>query len=373
MKFIANALNGNFLSNILPSPDDDVDGVMAAIAYGANFNDEKRDFVGHCLANKYRLDIWMRYDHTVPVAVPLLKRLLRHHKDNIFCNLIPDRLHSKVIWWKGYGAYIGSANLTDRAWVSNVEAGIFLSEADLQRDGMQIELEDFFESLGNIEQGFPLTEEVIRELEKMEAARRGISDKRRNLRTVPVWEGPVFVGAQRASVRRKETFRREWLETLTHLRSIGDQLASYRPVWISEDVPIAWQIDQFLHAYYYNKVGNSREKPIEAYHKKNRVNPNSAVSLMLKWWKDTTSAPSNEHITLYELAPYIRNNLAKAKLSTLTEQEFANICECTHATCDHVIKMDLATLGRPDLTTLSRNERIPLFASWLMNQRNSKG
>ena len=262
MEFIANALNGNFPSNILPSPDDEIDGVMAAIAYGSNFNDEKSDFIGHCLANHYRLDIWMRYDHTVPVAVPLLKRLLRHHKDNIFCNLIPDRLHSKVIWWKGYGAYIGSANLTDRAWVSNVEAGIFLNEADLQRDGMQIELENFFESLRNTEQAFFLNEEIIRELEKMDAARKGIQDKGKELRTVPVWEGPVFVGAKKTTDRRKEAFRKEWLDGLTHLRSIAVQLAEYRPVWISEDVPAAWQADQFLHAYYYNKALLAKWEPL---------------------------------------------------------------------------------------------------------------
>ena len=57
----------------------------------------------------------------------------------------------------------------------------------------------------------------------------------------------------------------------------------------------------------------------------------------------------------------------------VTEQEFADVCECTHATRDHVIKMDLATLGRPELTSLSRDERIPLYASWLLKQRNGKG
>lgn len=373
MEFIANALNGKFLANILPPPEVEIDGVMAAIAYGSNFNDEKRDFLGHCLENRYRLDIWMRYDHTVPVAVPLLKRLLRHHKDNIFCNLIPDRLHSKVIWWKGYGAYIGSANLTDRAWVSNVEAGIFLSEEDLQNDGMQIELEKFFESLRNIEQAFPLTEEIIRELEKMEAERKGIHDKGKSLRTVPIWEGPTFVGGKKAADRRKESFKKEWQETLTHLRSIGDQLAENRPSWISEDIPVAWQIDQFLHAYYYNKVGDSRAKPFEDYFNKNRSNPNHALLAELKWWKDTPSAPSHEDETFYVNAPIIRKNLSKENILNLSELQLADVCEKTHATRDHVIKMKLTTLGRPDLATLSREERIPLYAAWLLKQRNRKG
>ena len=125
MKLIANTLNGNYLRDILPSADEEIDGVLAAIAYGSNSTNEAEDFIGNCLKHHYRLDMWMRYDHTVPVAVPLLRRLLKHERDNIFCKFVPDRFHSKVIWWKGYGAYIGSANLTDRAWNANIEAGIF--------------------------------------------------------------------------------------------------------------------------------------------------------------------------------------------------------------------------------------------------------
>lgn len=373
MQFIANGLNGNYLRNILPPSDVEIDGVMAAIAYGSNFNDQKTDFIGHCLANHYRLDIWMRYDHTVPVAVTLLKRLLKHHKDNIFCNLVPDCLHSKVIWWKGYGAYIGSANLTDRAWVSNIEAGVFLSESDLQNDNLQIELENFFEGLRSAKQVFPLTEEIIRELEKMELERRGIDDKGRAHRTVPVWEGPVFFEAKKTKDLRKEAFRLEWQETLTHLRSIGDQLVTNRPNWISEDVPISWQIDQFLHAYYYNKVGDSREKPYEDYFRKNKANPNQALVPIFKWWKETSAAPSYEDETFYENAPLIRRYLAKENLLSLTEQQLAEICKRTHATKDHVSKMRLSTLGRNDVTTLPQEERIPLYAAWLLKQTNNKG
>ena len=51
---------------------------MAAISYGNDINEQ---LIANCLENKYRLDIWMRYDHTVPVAVPLLKKLLKHYND----------------------------------------------------------------------------------------------------------------------------------------------------------------------------------------------------------------------------------------------------------------------------------------------------
>lgn len=373
MKFFANRLNGNFLRDVLPPSSVDIDGVLAAIAYGSNSNNEKDDFLGHCIRNGYRLDLWMRYDHTVPVAVPLLKRLLKHHQDNIFCKLIPDYLHSKVIWWKGYGAYIGSANLTDRAWQTNIEAGIFLTDDDLQLNNIHLELEGFFENLRNLEVAFPLTEEVVREMEQLELKRRAVLDLGRELRKVPEWSGPAFVGKDSAVSRGKETFRKEWQETLTTLRTIGEKLTRHRPAWVKESVPIAWQIDQFLHAYYYNKVGNSNLKPYEEYFRKNNKNPNAALTDALVWWKDTSVAPSNEDKTFYENAPYIRDALSKAKILLLTEQEFVGVCSRTHATRDHVIKMDLATLGRPDLESLGQVERLSLYAAWLLKQRNAKG
>jgi phosphatidylserine/phosphatidylglycerophosphate/cardiolipin synthase-like enzyme len=52
---------------------------------------------------------------------------------NMQCRLVSDCYHPKVIWWCGLGAYIGSANLTNRAWVKNIEVGTFLSHQDLVR------------------------------------------------------------------------------------------------------------------------------------------------------------------------------------------------------------------------------------------------
>lgn len=375
MEFIANALNNNILRNILPTKDDEVDGVLAAIAYGSNFGDADLDLIGHSTRHRYRLDIWMRYDHTVPVSPVLLRRILKHHKDNIFCKLVPDCLHSKVIWWKGYGAYIGSANHTDRAWVNNIEAGIFLTESDLQMDGMRDQLENFFEKLRNTKECIPLSIEIIEELEAMEVDRRGVYEKGKTSRKVPVWGGPTqtYSTDTNAAEKQKNDFKREWQETLSHLRSIGELLKEHRPSWVKPDTPIEWQIDQFLHAYYYNKVGEVNHKPYEDYFIKNHDNPNQAVNNAIEWWGKTSAAPSHEDVTLYQNAPLIRNYLSKSNILNLSELNFGEVCSATHATKDHINKMKLSLLGRPDLTSLSLNERIPLYASWLLKQRNKKG
>ncbi|MCL1634802.1 phospholipase D-like domain-containing protein [Luteimonas sp. SX5] len=373
MKLIANGLNGDYLGNCMPGAEHEVGEVLAAIAYGSHSNNEKDDFISNCLRNGSRLDLWMRYDHTVPVTIPLLRRILRHHKDNIFCRLIPDCLHSKVIWWKGFGAYIGSANLSDRAWMTNIEAGLFLTEAELQGSGVALQLEEFFDGLTELKEAFPLSEEVIAELERIDKERRGVDDIGKASRTVPVWKGPQFLDSTKVVDRRMENFRKEWHETLTTLRSIGVSLRDFTPSWLRAGTPVNWEVDQFLHAYYYNQVGDRNSKPYQTYFLKNKANPKLATQAALSWWQQTAAAPSGEDENLYVKAEGIREMLARERIIGLSELEFARVCEYTHATTDHIAKMDLATLGRPEISYMPLQERIPLFADWLMRRKNRKG
>ena len=87
MKLVANRINQTHLRDILPeiSEDMQVDNVLAAIAYGGSASDQTQDLVGHALENKLRLDLWMRYDHTAPVSVPFLKRLLKNILIKLCC------------------------------------------------------------------------------------------------------------------------------------------------------------------------------------------------------------------------------------------------------------------------------------------------
>lgn len=375
MKLIANRINGTHLRDLLPvlSAEVEVDCVLAAVAYGSSASDTTRDLVGHCVANKLRLDLWMRYDHTVPVSVELLKRLLRHQKDNIFTRFVPDRFHPKVIWWKGYGAYVGSANHTDNGWLTNIEAGIFLSEDELIANGMDNQLEDFFEYLQELDVTIPLSAGYIEEMELFDALNKDVYNAARKARKHPIWHGPSFVVKQAAFDRRKENFRKEWLGALGILQDIQQQVGNYRPKWIGADLPTAWQVDQFLHAYYYNHVGDSQHKPFEDYHQRNQSNPQRALETELNWWKSLQEAPSREDYTLYESAPMVRALLARDKVLDLTCDEFATLCRNTHATMDHLIKVPLMELGRPELKHLDQVSRVEPFAELILRQRNRKG
>lgn len=373
MKLIANRINGVYLRDLLPGDDIEVDGVLAAVAYGSSASDETRDLLGHCVAKQLRLDLWMRYDHTVPVSVPLLKRLLKHQKDNVFTRFVPDRFHPKVIWWKGYGAYIGSANHTDNGWLINIEAGVFLTDDELLANGMDAQLEIFFDYLRELDVTIPISADYITEMERLSALNKGAFAESFKRRSHPEWEGPSFVQEKTAFDRRKENFKREWLETLGTLQNIQQQLSDYRPGWVSADVPSAWHVDQFLHGYYYNQVGDALRKPYEEFHERHKANPQAALAVVLKWWQSLSEAPSYEDYALYESAPLVRALLAQEKVLELSNEEFATLCRNTHATMEHIIKVPTSELGFPELKSLGKESRVQPFADLILRQRNHKG
>lgn len=57
----------------------------------------------------------------------------------------PISLHAKVLFFENYGAYVGSANLTKRAWLNNVECGNWYNKKDLKKHAEDLNL--FFDKL----------------------------------------------------------------------------------------------------------------------------------------------------------------------------------------------------------------------------------
>jgi len=315
----------------------------------------------------------MRFDHTVPVKIPLLKKLLSLTSKNIFCYQIPDILHSKLIWWQGYGAYVGSANLTDKAWLDNIEAGLFINDLELIESGLVAELNGFFDRLKRLDRSFPLSKEIIDELERINKVRSGIfniDEISKKMRTVREFYGLHYSSRSHSQERRKEAFRIEWTEALTILRSIAKDIINFRPAWVKEDIPSAWQTDQFLHAYYYNNVKEGNRHPYEEFYQANKRDPGAALKETLAWWKSLKKPPTHEDQTFYESAPYIQKMLSKDHILDLTQGEFQKICVYTHATKDHVAKIPLRRMGVDSQASMSLDERIKIYSKWLWEIHN---
>jgi hypothetical protein len=173
--------------------------------------------------------------------------------------------------------------------------------------------------------------------------------------------------------RRKETFRIEWNEALTILRSIAKEVIKYRPAWVKENIPSAWQTDQFLHAYYYNNVREGNRHPYEEFYQGNKRNPSAALQETLAWWKSLKEPPTREDQTFYESAPYIQKMLSKDHILKLTQGEFQKICEYTHATKDHITKIQLKRMGVDSQASMPIEERIIIYSKWLWEIHNQIG
>ena len=101
-----------YLENIHQQCIQGCESIKVAVAYADN---SKRSFFESCEKSGLMLEYYGRIDHTVPVSPDIMKWFLDRKNPNLQCKLIHKFFHAKVIWWVGAGAYVGSANITDRS------------------------------------------------------------------------------------------------------------------------------------------------------------------------------------------------------------------------------------------------------------------
>jgi phosphatidylserine/phosphatidylglycerophosphate/cardiolipin synthase-like enzyme len=203
--------------------------------------------------------------------VPVLRAFLNRKSPNFTCRLVQHH-HAKVVWWRGAGAYIGSANLTDSAWHTNIEAGCFFPEAEID-DSMAGDLHALFDKLE--EQATSLTEELLEVMIRRAKALQAAMPDARSFWASPslrTWPGLGHIATKSTVDTRRQAFLKEWHATLQDLRDIGAlvSLPENRPTWVDAASPAGAQADQFLHAHYYNRAMDGRKANHPALFEKNK-------------------------------------------------------------------------------------------------------
>jgi len=377
MKLIAGGLNGQYLAELQMHGISKTSSVKVAVAYASSDPILCQD----CRKSNIKLTFWGRYDRSVPVTTAILQRFLDRKSPNYVCKLVPDIFHAKVIWWEGYGAYVGSANLTDSAWFGNIEMGIFLTDSEIVAYGLEEELNDFFEQLDN--HSFPLTWEIYRQLCELEKKNHEIDrsmqrhfDDFEKHRIVPPLTRLTRITRKSSFERRREKFLVEWHDTLQILRDVAQRVSEtgYRPKWVGGDVPTGVQADQFLHAYYYANVKKGLKALHHEFYEKNRNDPEDALVKAMEWWKSLEDPPHSEDITIYEWAKYLKEKLSKQYLVNLTLDEFVEVCKRVHAMRDHSLRVKYTSFGfQSRLPKMNMDQRIELLGKWLFEQHSTKG
>ena len=106
MRLVMGGVNGHYLRDIIEIAVPKTEEVLAAVAYAA----DSALLFEWCWDNKIPIKYYGRLDDGVAVSVPILTYFLERKSPNFVCRLVQHH-HAKVIWWRGVGIYIGSANL----------------------------------------------------------------------------------------------------------------------------------------------------------------------------------------------------------------------------------------------------------------------
>ena len=351
------------------------ESVDAAVAYVS----EERTLLDACWNNKKALKLWARYDYSIPVSLPILKKFLDRQSERYVCRLVPDHYHPKVIWWRKFGAYIGSANLSDPAWFSNIEAGIFFYEEELYEHGIAGDLEEFFDHLNGLSE--PLTRETYDNLVEWSDSEdyKGSGSVRAafaKMRRLQPRKGLSDITKEDRLTRLKKEFLSEWDSTLELLRKISQKvsLPEYRPDWVPKNAAAGTQADQFLHALYYTRVRDGNRHPYMEWFRDNRADPDSALQKALEWWSDLDSPPGSELQVMKEWSGFLLDALSEKRVGSLSEREFVDVCARVHAIRDHSLRVGFRSFGLsqklPQMDEVARHE---YFAKWLFKQRSPNG
>jgi hypothetical protein len=276
------------------------------------------------------------------------------------------------------GAYIGSANLTNRAWASNIEAGTFLTEEELAGGPMLEELRTFFEVTDARAEA--IDDRFYQHLLELQRGRSDLDQaeynfKRRVKRYFPEGRGLVSVEKDQAQDRAFAEFSRRWRESLQVLKDISEKVTQdkNRPDWIPKGTPAGAQADQFVHAYYYQFVGGHKGGHlVDAAYAKHRLNPEDALEAALAWWKEAEFDNKQERRSLLDWAPQLKDMLSRTRIRTLSKGEFCLAMPMVHAVIDYGRKRPNSELGLPSVQQ-DTDTKVRLHAAQLWEARSPQG
>ena len=370
MKLILGGINGEYLRDITENAKDATEEVLAAVAYAS----EASLLFDWCRIREIPLRYYGRLDDSVAVTIAILKQFLEAKSPDFVCKLVRHH-HAKVIWWRGLGLYIGSANLSRKAWYNNVEAGCFFQEEEMTAD-MTGDIQEMFATLES--NSTPLTEEVLRAMSIRDRELTASNPSAASFWASPSfvdWPGLVHTGKKNAQDKRRQKFLEEWHSTLQELRDIGAIIsrAENRPSWVVDGVPIGAQADQFLHAHYYQRAMENGKAMYASHYQTNRARRKEAVAETISWWRKLVSAPRDEDVMLNQTAPRLRSLLSQETITSMTYDQFREVCMHVHAIVDYSRRVSNDAVSLAGGKAYSIPQKVDALSNRIWNVEASAG
>lgn len=377
MEFISVKPKHSRLDQINRTAVSECTSVDAAIAYVH----QEGTLIDQCLRQKKCLRLWARLDYTLPIKIDILQTFIKRNSPNFQCKLVVKHFHPKVIWWRDYGIYIGSANLTNAAWFENIEAGIFLNEEEIHEQDLYDELSRFFNIIDECSES--LTSEIFEKLrsweEESQIQKAAYSFERdfASRKILPPIRPILDVTQKSVNSMRKEAFLKEWRSTLEEIRGIGRRISDddFRPAWVPVDTSPGTQADQFLH-FVYENIREGLSYPYMQHFRQNRGNPEKALHRAAEAWKNESIPTGDDSMlsVMGEWSPLLRRMLSQESLLGLSQNDFVEVCKRVHAIRDHSMRISYRSYGlNSRLPHMDGNLRHEYFGKWLYRQKSPNG
>ena len=187
----------------------------------------------------------------------------------------------------------------------------------------------------------PVDIKVYNHLLDLKRAREPIEDAEEKIRRRirPIFPPTGFTtvpppGKAAREQRKFEVFQKSWRESIQALQDISTRVTKdeYRPDWVPPDTPPFLQADQFIHAYYFIKIGGHRgEAHVNAAYEEHKGNPEGALVEAMQWWKQSAFNYGEEYKHMVPWAKVMREAFAENRIPYLTKAEFVDALSKVHA------------------------------------------
>lgn len=376
MELIGNALNGRYLRNLVSTADSpDLEHIFLAVAYV-----QQLDYVFELAdRRKVPISLFALADGDFP-SLPVLKRFIESSRASWQLFLTEAHYHPKIMWFRGIGAYIGSANLTDGGWMRNLECGVWLDQDELLAEGFDTALRSMFSVIEkrSTQARREHLEAFSKFLEKRRALEKAEADLRAELRRALKIAGgaaPIAPVSKKDGGAARQQFIEQWGNGLTILRKLAQRIRDYpQPPWAAADVHPAILQDQATEAWYdreVRKTGESNKRILEL-HTINARDPDGAVDRVFSEWKNWEETPDRRR-WVNESPALMRQRLSRAAIAALDANGLADILLDTHASREHARQIRFERLGLAKGDSRTREERCRLLAAVLCDRTTGSG
>lgn len=368
----------NFLKLINNIPNT-VKNISASIAYNSCPN-----LLDQCIKKMINLEWWGLFNEEMSTDVKLIEKALSSTYITFYS--ITNNFHSKLIYFHDYGLYIGSHNMTEKAFKQNIECGVFFYENEIT-EKQHKQLKEYFSFLRNNSKKF-IKEDQIKiklyseKISGIDDETTSLKNKKKNIFLSSFPELKSFVPKILLKYEKKieiseeeKRFSQEWRNAHQILDKIEAALfINPLPDFVKSNASRSSILDQVLYLYYETNTkhkGNNTKELIEEMFLKNRNRHNEAIQEAIDLWNKRM--PNNG--CLIRINDWGFKNLELLEIlksRDLTKEEFKILFSQNNVLIQYSSRFPNEELGKPKELSMTVEEKIPLICDYFYIQKSQE-